>query len=91
MKVLFRRSRDTHWLLWSGFKNFENSTFIYKPDRIKNETLSVPGRCTDDVSQFPILRKVAWHFWPKIEVLPGQTEKTENVKAEKMHRWFNRS
>ena len=35
---------NAHWLL-SGFKNFEISTFIYKPDRMKNETFSVPGPC----------------------------------------------
>ena len=30
---------------WFGFKNFENSAFIHKPDQIKNETFSVPSLC----------------------------------------------
>ena len=34
---------------------------------------------------FSIFRKVAWHLLLKIALLPGQTEKTEIVKAEKMH------
>ena len=32
-----------------------------------------------------IFRKVAWHLLLKIALIPGQTEKTEIVKAEKMH------
>ena len=55
---------NAHWLL-SGFKNFKINTFIYKPDRMKFETFSVPGPSTDGVSQFSILRKVAWHFKTK--------------------------
>ena len=30
---------------WSGFKNLENITFIYKPDQMKIETLIVHGPC----------------------------------------------
>ena len=50
--VLEASKANAHWPM-SGFKNFKISTFIYKPDRMKNETFSVPGPCTDGVSQFP--------------------------------------
>ena len=34
----------------SGFKNFEKSTFIYEPDRMKNEMFSVRGQSVQFLS-----------------------------------------
>ena len=52
---------------------------------MKNETSSVPVPFTDDVSQFPRahfnLERLRGNLWPKIAMVPGQTEKNEIEKT----------
>ena len=60
-KVLIRRSRDAFLAVWSGFKIFEENSYIDKSDEKKGETLIMLGQqmvgAFSQLLQFQLLRR----------------------------------